>query len=53
MRNTVPESWHTSLDQPDIERHYKLNPPDNPNNWYLLFFMTGSNAMVYIIKVTN
>lgn len=54
MRNTVPESWHTSLDQPDIERHYKLDKPAvNTNDWYLLFFMTSQNAMVYIIKITN
>ena len=55
MRNTVPESWHTSLDQPDIERHYKLNkkPDVNIKDRYLLFFMTGPGAMVYIINVTN
>ena len=55
MRHTVPESWHTSLDQPDIERHYKLNnkPAVGTNNRYLLFYMTDSGAMVYIINITN
>ena len=55
MQNTVPESWHTNLDQPDIERHYKLKnmPAKNQNDRYLLFFMTGPQAIIYIINVTN
>ena len=55
MQNTIPEFWHTNLDQPDIERHYKLKnmPAKDQNDRYLLFFMTGPQAIIYIINVTN